>query len=238
VSSFSRAVHPLEPSIEALNNSPEGHTVVRARLRQERSRQRRDELLEAAVRVFAYGGIRAVTHRAVAAEANLPTASTTYYFSSIKDLVREAIRRRLDAWVDTLENEVISDVDIVDLVDSDHLTAILAQFFAVYDTDDAGVDLALYIQAVQDPELRQDTARAAETFLQRLNAMLVRSGVDDVEPLAAAMSAQLVGATMQRQSGGDDEIVARHLAAALRGLIAAHVLGSAAVDDALGRPAR
>lgn len=208
--------------------------MARARLRQERSRQRRDELLEAAVRVFAYGGIRAVTHRAVAAEANLPTASTTYYFASIKDLVREAIRRRLGRWIDSLENGGISSIDLSNLTDADQVTSILQRFFTIYDSTTSGVDLALFIQAVRDPELREDTVRATETFHRRLIAMLVSSGIEDAEPLAAAMSAQLVGVAMQRQCSDDDEAAAQYLAHALRGLIAAHVLGPARVDEALG----
>ena len=41
----------------------------RAQLTQERSRQRRGELLAAAIELFAEGGARAITHRAVAARA-------------------------------------------------------------------------------------------------------------------------------------------------------------------------
>ena len=57
--------------------------ATRAQLTQGRSRQRRDELLAATIELFAEGGSRAVTHRAVARRAGLPPATTTYYFSSM-----------------------------------------------------------------------------------------------------------------------------------------------------------
>jgi DNA-binding transcriptional regulator YbjK len=57
--------------------------------------QRRRAILEAALRVIADGGVEAVTHRRVAAEARVPLGSTTYYFASRDDLVQEAFRHYL-----------------------------------------------------------------------------------------------------------------------------------------------
>ncbi|MFI5426371.1 TetR/AcrR family transcriptional regulator [Aeromicrobium sp. UC242_57] len=67
--------------------------VERAQLSQERSRARREALLDAAIDLFAEGGSRAITHRAVAARAGLPSATTTYYFESIDELIRAAPQR-------------------------------------------------------------------------------------------------------------------------------------------------
>src|SRR5688572_23024346 len=49
--------------------------ATRAQLAQGRSRQRREELLAAAIELFAEGGSRAATHRAVARPAGLPPAT-------------------------------------------------------------------------------------------------------------------------------------------------------------------
>jgi DNA-binding transcriptional regulator YbjK len=62
---------------------------------QRRSRDRRELLLRAAVDLLADGGPKAVTHRAVAARAGVPQASTTYYFASIQELTDEALRLHL-----------------------------------------------------------------------------------------------------------------------------------------------
>jgi DNA-binding transcriptional regulator YbjK len=52
--------------------------------------ERRAAIVEATLRVIGTRGADAVTHRAVAAEAGVPLASTTYYFASKEALVREA----------------------------------------------------------------------------------------------------------------------------------------------------
>ena len=55
-----------------------------------RGSERRTLLLDAAVRVVAAGGSGSLTHRAVAADADVSIASVTYHFPSIGDLRRGA----------------------------------------------------------------------------------------------------------------------------------------------------
>jgi DNA-binding transcriptional regulator YbjK len=52
---------------------------------------RREQILEAALRVIGRSGRQAVTHRAVAEEAGVPLGSTTYYFDSRDDLLGQAL---------------------------------------------------------------------------------------------------------------------------------------------------
>jgi DNA-binding transcriptional regulator YbjK len=59
--------------------------------RDPRGEQRRSELLEAAIHLIGAQGLDAVTHRAVAAEAGVPAASTSYYFRSKDELIDEAL---------------------------------------------------------------------------------------------------------------------------------------------------
>jgi TetR/AcrR family transcriptional regulator, regulator of biofilm formation and stress response len=56
-----------------------------------RRNPRRQEILEATLRLIGERGAGAVTHRAVAEEANVALASTTYYFDSKYALVEEAL---------------------------------------------------------------------------------------------------------------------------------------------------
>jgi DNA-binding transcriptional regulator YbjK len=53
--------------------------------------RRRHALIVAAADLLREGGFDAVRHRAVARRAGLPLASTTYYFSSLEDLVVHAV---------------------------------------------------------------------------------------------------------------------------------------------------
>jgi TetR/AcrR family transcriptional regulator, regulator of biofilm formation and stress response len=52
---------------------------------------RREQILEAALRVIGRSGRESVTHRAVAEEAGVPLGSTTYYFDSRDDLLGQAL---------------------------------------------------------------------------------------------------------------------------------------------------
>src|SRR3954464_6409680 len=52
---------------------------------------RREQILEAALRIIGREGRQAVTHRAVAEEAGVPLGSTTYYFDSRDDLLQQAL---------------------------------------------------------------------------------------------------------------------------------------------------
>jgi TetR/AcrR family transcriptional regulator, regulator of biofilm formation and stress response len=60
-----------------------------------RSNPRRGEILEATLRVIGESGVNGVTHRAVAQEANVALASTTYYFDSKDALVEEALEQMI-----------------------------------------------------------------------------------------------------------------------------------------------
>lgn len=53
------------------------------------SEQRRQAILDAAMRIIVREGVRAVRHRAVAAEAAVPLSATTYYFKDIDDLITD-----------------------------------------------------------------------------------------------------------------------------------------------------
>ena len=53
--------------------------------------RRRYALVRAAADLLCEGGFEAVTHRAVAERAGLPLASTTYYFSSLDELIESAV---------------------------------------------------------------------------------------------------------------------------------------------------
>jgi len=59
--------------------------------RRARGERRRQAILEATLALVGRKGAGAVTHRAVAEEAGVPLAATTYYFASKNDLLRETL---------------------------------------------------------------------------------------------------------------------------------------------------
>ena len=65
--------------------------LTESELGSEAQRERRKRILDATLAIASKGGFEAVRHRAVARRAGLPLASTTYYFSSLDELVGDAV---------------------------------------------------------------------------------------------------------------------------------------------------
>jgi DNA-binding transcriptional regulator YbjK len=204
----------------------------RAQLTQERSRLRRDELLTAAIELFAQGGARAITHRAVAARAGLPPATTTYYFASIDELIREALGAHITRW--SAELDALASVDISADVSLDAATEHLSSVFAQRGPEVAALKLSIFLAAAREPQLH-DVAGAALRSLERLAiAILTKLGVGDSEEIAAGVVALIAGTALRRQSGVYSEREeARFLTASIRNLVAAHAIGPDEVSRAL-----
>lgn len=60
--------------------------------------KRRADLIEAAADLLLDEGLASLSHRAVAARAGLPLATTTYYFTSAEELRDEALRYIAEVW--------------------------------------------------------------------------------------------------------------------------------------------
>ena len=67
--------------------------------------RRQYALVSAAAELLCEGGFDAVRHRAVARRAGLPLAATTYYFSSLDDLIVKAVEH-----IDALESQQLREV--------------------------------------------------------------------------------------------------------------------------------
>lgn len=60
------------------------------------SERRRQDILDAAMRIIVRDGVRGVRHRAVAAEAGVPLSATTYYFDDIQDLLSDTFAQYVE----------------------------------------------------------------------------------------------------------------------------------------------
>ncbi|ORB86127.1 DNA-binding transcriptional regulator [Mycobacterium kansasii] len=111
---------------------------------------RRQAIIEAAGRVIARHGLGELTHRRVAAEADVPVGSTTYYFSDLGKL-REAalahVARSAADWLEQWRRDLDQAADLPDT---------LARLAAEYLTDlDRHRTLSeLYVAASHRPELQ------------------------------------------------------------------------------------
>ena len=123
---------------------------------------RRERIARAAISVVAERGVDKLTHRAVAAAAEVPLGSTTYHFSSLDDLLADALRvaaeddvAQLREWTAGLDGRE----DLAELLTD------LVQHYLGPERSRTVVEHQLYIAALHRPALRHlshewDTALA------------------------------------------------------------------------------
>lgn len=141
--------------------------------------RRRHELVTAAAALLRSGGFDAVRHRAVAERAGLPLASTTYYFSSLEELVTAAVERtgrdelgEVRAQLDALPDGELGTPELVELV-LDHLIG--------PESRDGGLEAALLryerlVGAGRRPYLAPLMRQLRDEFDGLLAEILARSG--------------------------------------------------------------
>lgn len=208
--------------------------TTRAQLSQERSRLRRAQLLTAAISLFAEGGARAVTHRAVARRAGLPPATTTYYFASIDDLLREALREHIAHWRATLASLAGLETPPQD-VDLSMVAPTFEAVFAARGPEAVAVELSIYLAATHDAALRDEAAGALSDLEGLIATWLSALGLADPSRVAAAVLALVVGVAMRRQVGRYTEAdEAARLDDAIRALVAAELVGRDELDHIIG----
>jgi TetR/AcrR family transcriptional regulator, regulator of biofilm formation and stress response len=184
-----------------------------------RGAARREALLEAVLRIVADVGADAVTHRRVAEVADLPLASTTYWFESKEHLLTAALEfaaERDIARLNEFAAEPADDQDpialaidaIIDPVD-ENLQATRGSLIATY---------ALLLEAARRPALQAVTRRWTDAYLAVLSDLLKRAGsIDprgDAELLLAATDGLLI-VQLASGTGGDLIPSLRHLATLL-----------------------
>ena len=197
--------------------------ATRARLSQDRSRLRREELLDAAIELFAEGGARGITHRAVASRAGLPPATTTYYFTSIDELIEEALSRHIGIWLQDLHRLTSTPIDAE--VSLDDANGLISAVFAVRSTDIVALQLSIYLAAARNRHLRPKAAQALDAFEVLTAKMLHQVGVADADLLARSIVSVILGSAFGRLSGrstNDEE--ADMLYRSIRGLVTAALL--------------
>ncbi|HEX5332189.1 MAG TPA: TetR family transcriptional regulator [Cellulomonas sp.] len=118
--------------------------------------RKREQILDASVRVFGTGGASAVTHRAVAKVAHVPLGSTTYYFTDRDDLL-------LQTMAHARASEAVRLASIVDALDEaltiDRSVEVLTEMFFDKTVADPLYDLALFemfMEATRNVTVREE----------------------------------------------------------------------------------
>ncbi|MEU5279956.1 TetR family transcriptional regulator [Streptomyces asoensis] len=129
--------------------------------------ERRQRIIDAAIRVVGKKGLAGLSHRSVAAEADVPLGSTTYHFATLDELVIAALRQANEGFAKAVaEHGGLTDPGL-DL--PAELAGLLGEWLAGERT---GVELEyeLYLAALRRPALRPVAAEWAEDLAALLAA--------------------------------------------------------------------
>jgi TetR/AcrR family transcriptional regulator, regulator of biofilm formation and stress response len=128
---------------------------------------RKDRIVDAAIKVIAEQGVAGTTHRLIAAAADVPLGSLTYHFRSLHDLRAQAFQRhaermsvRYAARFDGVQTHEQLVEAVTDLIHGD----------AGANSRDWAIAYELYLAALRDPALRTVT----ETWMLTSRAVLER----------------------------------------------------------------
>ncbi|MFD1659809.1 TetR/AcrR family transcriptional regulator [Streptomyces caeni] len=126
---------------------------------------RRQRIIDAAIRVVGTKGIAGLSHRSVAAEADVPLGSTTYHFATLDELMVAALRQVNEGFAKVLAASGVPRDTEGDL--AAELARALGEWL---DRDRAGVELEyeLYLAALRRPALRPVAAEWIEETATRL----------------------------------------------------------------------
>ncbi|MFD7071677.1 TetR/AcrR family transcriptional regulator [Streptomyces sp. NPDC059913] len=120
---------------------------------------RRDRIIDAAIRVVGARGIAELSHRSVAAEADVPLGSTTYHFASLDELLTAALRRSNENFAGVMRDSgALADP-------KSDLAGELARLLGRYLSGGHGraeLEYELYLAALRRPALRPVAAEWAD----------------------------------------------------------------------------
>ncbi|MFD6182720.1 TetR/AcrR family transcriptional regulator [Streptomyces goshikiensis] len=124
--------------------------------------ERRQRIIDAAIRVVGAKGIAGLSHRSVAAEADVPLGSTTYHFKTLDELLVAALRQANQAFTVTLP---AAPAPAGDLAGS--LARLLGGLLAA-DRGRVELEYELYLAALRRPALRPVAAEWYEAVATAL----------------------------------------------------------------------
>lgn len=194
----------------------------------ERGRLRKQKLLDATIDVIHERGMSGVTHRAVAARAGVAASSTTYFFSSLDDLIGEAIESMMVAELERI-------AQLQDAVDGQGLTIAetIDRFVALVRQQperDVTAQFEVYLFASHHPRLQHYVSDILHAMHRVSTAVLASRGVRDPHA-SAALIALVDGFALHRiASQGAENYAALHRA------LHAIVIGFLALDPAENPP--
>jgi DNA-binding transcriptional regulator YbjK len=164
--------------------------------------ERRGTILEATIRIVTNEGLAGVTHRAVAKEAGVPLAATTYYFSSKDELIGEALGILV---ADEIERLAARAGELGDEIRSPRAAAAAVAEVLFPNADAVGgllAKLELYLEAARRPGLYDAAAHWHQAFTELARNSLELAGVANPDRWAPFFIAAADGLLLHALSEG------------------------------------
>lgn len=172
-----------------------------------RGQHRQQALLDAAGELLMEQGFAALSHRSIAARAELPLSATTYYFASLDVLVHGAVQGIAAAWLEAARSAIEALAPALEgpRQVADAVLAVVA--FGPGDTKSADVKTVLtmyerYLEAARHPHLRSVIDEYDDHLDTFLVEVLRRAGLPESRDTARLVLAVVDGALLRALAEG------------------------------------
>ena len=171
---------------------------IRPATHRARGRARRAALLDAAVEVIAEQGLAGATHRSIAARAGMSTSTTSYFFSSLDQLIAAALHvvgERIVERVDTVTTQV-ADAEVGPHESIDRFVdAVMAE-----PEPDTVAQFEIYLECRRRPQLQPTAHRIMASIERCAEASLLALGIAHADERAPMVVAMLDGLALHRHT--------------------------------------
>lgn len=127
---------------------------------------RRDRLIDAALKVISERGVGGTTHREIARVADVPLGSLTYHFASLDEILVEAFTRHGDRVAEVFHQRMAAAPDQAAAIEA--VIALVSEDLVGGSQEDLVLAVELYAAAARNPVLRT----ATQAWMQRSRAAL------------------------------------------------------------------
>ena len=186
----------------------------------QKGERRRDEILQATLRLIGARGADAVTHRLVAEEAGVPLSATTYYFASKEELLEQTLLMAAREETERLERLVL-ELAPRELSVDEWAAAVAAQISHGVEAEPAK-HVALFelgLEATRRELLRAEMRRWQEAHLRLAETGCRAIGSDEPALDARVVVATLTGLMLQQLADGRNDFEATVMRPALERLL-------------------
>lgn len=161
-------------------------------------RARRAALLDAAVEVIAEQGVAGATHRAIAARAGMSTSTTSYFFSSLDQLVAAALHvvgERIVQRVDAVTAQVVDSELAPDEAIDRFVDAVMSE-----PEPDTVAQFEIYLECRRRAQLQPTAHRIMASIERGAAASLHALGIARAKERAPMVVALLDGLALHRHA--------------------------------------